>query len=123
MKSHPKQGEIYWADLEPTQGRETKGVRPVLVLSRDELNCLPLTILIMVGSGAEHYPRCYPTDLRVTAAESGLPKDTVFLGVQIRSVDPKRLSKRAGQLPAHRLPEAFDALRLVIGDDRQLAES
>lgn len=39
--SHPKQGEIYWADLNPTQGVETRGVRPVLVLSRDEVYAKP----------------------------------------------------------------------------------
>jgi hypothetical protein len=64
----------------------------------------------------------YPSDLLVTSVESGLPQDTVFLGVQVRSIEARRLGQKAGQLPAHRLVEAFDALRQVMGDDRRLAE-
>ncbi len=31
-------GEIYWAALDPTEGREQAGYRPVLVLSQDVFN-------------------------------------------------------------------------------------
>lgn len=107
------QGHIYWTDLEPTRGHEQSGRRPCLVLSRNALNDLPLTVLVMAGTGAERVPRPYPTDIRVTAAESGLPKDTVFLGLQIRSIDPSRFEGLAGRLPEHRLAEAFEVLRYL----------
>lgn len=114
-----KQGEIWWADLDPTRGREQRGHRPVLVLTRDSINRLPLTVLVMIGSGAEHYQRgqAFPTDIWVSAAESGLPKDTVFLGLQIRVLDPSRLTTLAGRLPASRLAEIFGTIRYLIGDD------
>ena len=35
-------GEIYFVDLNPVKGREQAGQRPVLVLSVDEINRLPL---------------------------------------------------------------------------------
>ena len=113
------QGEIYWADLDPVKGREQRGRRPVLVVTRDGINRLPLTVLVMVGSGAEHFHgrEPYPSDLWVTAAESGLPKDTVFLGLQLRSIDPSRLSTRLGRLPSARLPEIWRLMRYLIGDD------
>jgi mRNA interferase MazF len=116
------QGEIFWADLSPALGNEQNVRRPALVLSRDSLNQLPLTILGMIGTGAEHLEptRRYPTDLRVTAAESGLPKDTVFMGLQIRSIDPRRLQQRIGILPRDRLIEAMDIVRSVMGDPRPL---
>ena len=116
----PEQGDIYWADLNPVQGHEQKGRRPVLVLSRNEINRLPLTLLVMVGTGAEHVPDAFASDLRVTAEESGLPKDTIFLGLQIRSLDAGRLGSRIGRLPEDRLPEAWDRVRYVMGDDRRL---
>ncbi len=31
-------GEIRWADLNPTRGREQAGLRPVLILSHDIFN-------------------------------------------------------------------------------------
>lgn len=73
------QGAIYWADLGPTRGREQAGRRPALVLSTNSINQLLLTVLVMIGTGAEHLDggRRYPTDLWVAAAESGLPKDSL----------------------------------------------
>jgi len=116
------QGDIYWADLSPTTGREQRGRRPVLIVSRNEINRMPLTILVMVGTGAEHFgPRDhFPTDIWVSATDSGLPKDTVFLGVQMRSLDRARLVSPIGRLSQQRLPEVWDAVRFVMGDDRAL---
>ena len=113
-----RQGEIFWADLDPVKGREQRGRRPVLVLTRDGINRLPLTVLVMVGTGAEHHQmQQYPSDLWVTAVESGLPKDTVFLGLQIRSIDPSRLGSRLGRLPPDRLTDMWKVIRYLIGDD------
>jgi mRNA interferase MazF len=39
-----QRGEIYFVDLNPTQGREQSGKRPVLVLSIDEINQHPLVL-------------------------------------------------------------------------------
>ncbi len=114
-----EQGEIYWAELDPAQGHEQRGRRPVLVLSRNEINRLPLTLLIMVGTGAERVPELFATDILVTVEESGLPKDTVFLGLQIRSVDAGRLGDRMGRLPLTRMPEVWQRVRYVMGDDRR----
>lgn len=108
------QGQIDWTDLDPVRGREQQGRRPCLLLTRDPLNALPLTVLVMAGASAERVSRCYPTDILVTAKESGLPKDTVFLGLQIRSVDPGHLVALAGRLPDCRLPEVLAVLRCLV---------
>jgi mRNA interferase MazF len=39
-----QRGEIYFVDLNPIQGREQSGKRPVLVLSIDAINKLPLVV-------------------------------------------------------------------------------
>lgn len=111
---------IYWADLDPVRGREQRGRRPVLVISKDLLNNLPLTVLVMIGTSADRLTagERYASDVWVTAQESGLPKDTVFLGIQIRSIDPSRIGDRIGELPAERLQEVWDAVRYVMGDSR-----
>jgi len=43
-----------------------------------------------------------------------LPEDTVFLGLQIRSVDPNRLVALAGRLPDGRIPEVCAVLRYLV---------
>lgn len=108
-------GQIYFADLSPTQGREQAGRRPVLVVSSNAINRQPLVLAVVVGTSGENIARDYPTNVRVPAAESDLPKDTVFLCFQIRSLDPARLTEPpAGQLGTSRMGEVNRALRLAL---------
>lgn len=109
-------GQVYMVDLNPARGREQRGRRPVLVVSADAINRQPLVIAVVVGTGAANVPRDYPTNVRVSAAESGLPKDTVFLCFQIRSLDPSRFaaSACAGSLPPQKMVEVEQALKLTL---------
>jgi len=70
---------------------------------------------VVVGTDAANIPRDYPTNIRVTARESGLPKDTVFLCFQVRSLDPSRFGVPSGVLPETRMADIERALRLVLG--------
>lgn len=115
-------GEVYFVDLNPVRGREQAGERPVLVVSVDAINRQPLVVTVVVGTDAARVPRDYPTNVRVSARECGLPRDTVFLCFQLRSLDPTRFadtatgrSRLAGTLPGRRLAEVERALRLVLG--------
>ena len=115
-------GQIYLVNLNPTQGREQKGLRPVLVVSADAINQQPLVVTVVAATDAANVPRNYPTNVRVSARESGLPKDTVFLCFQLRALDPTRFQDPrtgrvvpVGQLPATRMAEVDAALRAVLG--------
>jgi mRNA interferase MazF len=114
-------GQIYFVNLSPIQGREQAGRRPVLVVSSDAINRQPLVVTVVVGTDAANILRDYPTNVRVTARETGLPKDTVFLCFQLRSLDSSRFLdsnsaplKPAGNLSARRMAEVEQALRLVL---------
>ena len=91
-----RRGEICFVDLNPIKGREQAGQRPVLVLSIDEINSLPLVITVIVGTKGENISRDYPTNVRVLPEESGLPAETVFLCFQIRSLASQPVSRKAG---------------------------
>ena len=73
-----ERGEIYFVNLNPVQGREQAGHRPVLVLSVDGINKLPLVVTVVVGTKGENISRDYPTNVRVSPADSGLPMETVI---------------------------------------------
>lgn len=114
-------GEIYFINLSPTHGREQAGRRPVLVVSADAINRQPLVVTVVVGTDARNVPRDYPTNVRVTAKETGLPIDTVFLCFQIRSLDPARFfgpkthrPNLVGTIPPARMAEVEGAIRLVL---------
>jgi mRNA interferase MazF len=109
-------GEIYFVDLNPVQGREQAGRRPVLILSIDSINRLPLVVTVIVGTKGENIRRDYPTNVRVPAADSGLPIETVFLCFQLRSLDPGRFSgPPAGKLSGALLENVEKAVRHCLG--------
>ena len=106
-----QRGEIYFVNLSPVQGREQAGQRPVLILSVDAINRLPLVVSVVVGTKGENLSRDYPTNVRVSSAESGLLIETVFLCFQLRSLEPKRFPERpAGQLDSAALARGGSAL-------------
>jgi mRNA interferase MazF len=115
-------GDIYWVNFKPTQGREQSGRRPALVVSVDAINRQPLVVTVVPGTDAANVTRDYPTNVRVTAKETGLPTDTVFLCFQVRSLDHSRFldpksgqAMRAGNMPAKAMAKIEAALRLVLG--------
>ena len=111
-----KRGEIYFVDLNPTKGREQSGRRPVLVLSVDAINNLPLVVTVVVGTKGENILKDFLTNVRVSAADSGLPIETVFLCFQIRSIDPNRFpAKAAGKISDKNLEKIENAVRRCLG--------
>jgi mRNA interferase MazF len=116
-----KRGQIFFVSLDPVQGREQSGRRPVLVVSDDIINSLPLVVTVVVGTDAANITRAYPTNVLVKAKDSGLPKDTIFLCFQLRSLDTKRFidSKTSkiqpsGIVPLNKMTEVNMALKMVL---------
>jgi mRNA interferase MazF len=111
-----QRGDIYFVNLNPVQGREQAGQRPVLVLSIDAINRLPLVVTVVVGTKGDNVSRDYPTNVRLSPAESGLPMETVFLGFQLRSLDPKRFSSPpVGRVTGEVLHRIETAVRYCLG--------
>jgi mRNA interferase MazF len=88
----------------------------------DAINRQPLVIAVVVGTDAQNVPRDYTINVRVTAKETGLPIDTVFLCFQLRSLRPSRFfdpkthrPNLAGTVPLARMAEVEKALKLVLG--------
>ena len=111
-----KRGEIYFVDLNPVKGKEQTGIRPVLVLSIDAINKLPLVVTVVVGTKGENISHDYPTNVRVPPTESGLPMETVFLCFQIRSIDPVRFPKQSsGKVSDEIMRKIENAARYSLG--------
>jgi len=116
-----RRGQVYFVTLDPVQGREQAGRRPVLIVSDDAINALPLVVTVVVGTDAANIKHSYPTNVLITAKESGLPKDTTFLCFQLRSLDPKRfidpklgIMRPSGVVPVGKLEEIDRALKAVL---------
>ncbi|MFL5803137.1 MAG: type II toxin-antitoxin system PemK/MazF family toxin [Roseiflexaceae bacterium] len=111
-----QRGDIYFINLNPVQGREQAGQRPVVILSIDAINRLPLVVTVVVGTKGANISRDYPTNVRIAPTESGLPIETVFLCFQIRSLDANRFpATRAGRLSGQALERVEAAVRYCLG--------
>lgn len=109
-----KRGDIFYADLSPVIGSEQGGVRPVLVVQNDIGNKYSPTIIIAAITSQINKARL-PTHIEITAPEYGLPKDSVVLLEQIRTIDKKRLREKIGRFSDEMMREVDEALRISIG--------
>ncbi len=102
-------GDIYLADLSPVRGHEQGGLRPVLVIQNDVGNeHSSATIVAAITSRTK---RRMPVHVTVSAEESGLPRDSIILLEQIRTIDKERLAKKLGRLAKERMEEVNRALQ------------
>ena len=88
------QYDIYLADLNPTVGREQFGTRPVLIISNNYENLLDIMTIIPITSRKEGR-RIYPNELFLP---DQLPKPSILLCQQIRTISKKRLVKKLTSL-------------------------
>src|SRR6266446_8324555 len=93
-------GDIIWADLNPTQGKEQTGKRPVLILSHDVFNERSGTV-IAVALTSQEQRAGFPLTLESRAV--GLPKRSWIKISQIRALAVERIGKRMAVAPAEEM--------------------
>jgi len=81
-----KRGDLYYADLSPVVGSEQGGIRPVLIIQNDIGNKYSPTIIAAAITSQLSKARL-PTHITLPAEKYGLPKDSVVLLEQIRTID------------------------------------
>jgi len=104
-----RRGEIYLADLDPVRGHEQAGTRPVLIIQNDIGNRYSSTTIVAAITSRISRKRL-PVHVEISAQESGLPKDSVVLLEQIRTLDKERLIRRMGKLSPSKMKEVNIAI-------------
>ncbi len=105
-------GEIRWADLSPTRGREQAGQRPVLILSQDIFNERSGTV-IAVALTSRPQRAGFPLTLELHAP--GLPKRSWVKISQIRTLAAERIGKRLGKATPEELAQILEGLNEILG--------
>jgi mRNA interferase MazF len=105
-------GEIRWADLDPTRGREQTGQRPVLILSHDVFNERSGTVIAVALTSQE--PRAgFPLTLESKA--TGLPKRSWIKVSQIRTLAAERIGRRLARASEEELARTIEGLNEIVG--------
>ena len=107
-------GEIYFAELNPVQGSEQGGTRPVLIVQNDVGNAYSPTTIVLAITSQLNKARL-PTHVAVPATESGLSRDSVILAEQVRTIDKSRLRQRVARLEPRTMRRIEDAMAVSIG--------
>jgi mRNA interferase MazF len=105
-------GEIRWADLNPTRGREQSGQRPVLILSQDVFNDRSGTV-IAVALTSQPQRAGFPLTLALQT--KGLPKKSWVKISQIRTLAVERIGQRLGKVSPEELAQILEGLNEIIG--------
>ncbi len=112
MPLAPARGEIWLANLNPTQGHEQRGIRPVLVISDDAFNHGPADLVIVLPLTTTD--RGLPLHVAVNAPDGGLRYDSFVMCEAIRSISRTRLIDRWGSVSPAILSDVEDRLVIVL---------
>ena len=114
MDNSVKRGDIFYADLSPVVGSEQGGVRPVLIVQNDTGNRHSPTVIAAAITSQTGKARL-PTHFELAARQYGLPKDSVVLLEQIRTLDKKRLREHMGRLDEASMHRVDTAIAVSFG--------
>lgn len=106
-----KRGDIYYAALDPVVGSEQGGTRPVLILQNDTGNKFSPTII--VAPITSRVKKKLPTHVSISI--TALPKDSIILLEQIRTVDKQRLSEYIACLSNAQMEKVEQAIDISLG--------
>ena len=106
MPTFPRRYDIYIANLDPTVGSEIRKTRPVVIISRDEMNRLLDTVVVCPLTTSLH------PDWRGRLQVNCAGQDAEIAIDQIRAVSKRRLGRRIDRLSN----EAATELRRIVSE-------
>ena len=106
-----RQGEVWFASLDPVLGREQARRRPVLIVSVDQLGTGPSQLTIAVPlSSRDHGQRIH---VKVEPPEGGVRSTSHIMPEQVRTISRERLVERWGTVRPQTLEQVIYRVHLL----------
>jgi mRNA interferase MazF len=109
-----KLGEIYDARLEPVEGSEQGGTRPIIVVSRDAINAYSPVVLAVPCTTYQNSKKIYPTQVLIKVPEAELSKDSIAIADQVRVLSKQHLLRLRSILEQETLNKLDQALLIAL---------
>lgn len=106
-------GDIYWANLNPVQGNEQAGRRPVVIISHDVFNERSGTVIAMAITSQ---PQRAGFPLTFEIGGDVMPRLSWVKISQVRTLSTMRLGTQLGRLPEEDLENLIQGLNEIIAD-------
>lgn len=103
-------GDIFYADLNPVKGSEQDGIRPVLIVQNDIGNKYSPTVIgIPITTSIKRTN--LPTHIPIYSSITDIPKDSIILVEQIRTLDKTRLRAKIGRIDKLSMNKVKEAIK------------
>jgi mRNA interferase MazF len=116
LSSELHQGDVVWADPDPTRGSEQAKARPFVVVSLDQLNRSPIGISLAVPLTRTDFSNAL--HLEIAPPEGGLRERSFAMPEQLRALSHERVTRRLGRLHGTTLSELLRRCRLLLSEPR-----
>jgi len=110
-----RRGQVYQANLDPVEGSEQSGVRPVIIVSRDAINDSSKNVIGVPCTTLKPKSRIYPSHVVIMAPEGGLDEHSKAMAEQVRVLAKSRLLRLRGTLSDSKMTEIDHALIIALG--------
>lgn len=109
-----RRGEVCDARLDPTEGSERAGYRPVIIVTRDAINAALPIVIVVPCTTYRLERRVYPSQVVLHAPEGGLSSNSVALCEQVRAISKRRLVRSRGVLSPGTLNQIDRGLLIAL---------
>jgi len=110
----PKRGDVFQARLDPAEGSEQAGERPVIVMSRDAISQSSPVVVVVPVTDRNNKRRLYPSHVVLKVGDGGLTRESVALAEQVRAINTTRFLKQLGHLSNQSIAAIGAALKIVL---------
>ncbi|HMF31602.1 MAG TPA: type II toxin-antitoxin system PemK/MazF family toxin [Candidatus Lokiarchaeia archaeon] len=106
---------IFSADLNPVIGSEQGGTRPVLVISDETYNTVMPVVTILPLTSLKAGRKVYPNEALLESGTGHLPRDSIVLAHQIRTISKQRLGEAMGEIDQSSIQDSInEAIRVHL---------
>ena len=110
----PVRGDVFSARLDPSEGSEQAGTRPVVVVSRDSINANSPVVVVIPMTDASNVTRIYPSHAHLSKGSGGLKLDSIAKAEQIRAIQVSRFVGYYGRLDKAAMERIEEAVKITL---------
>lgn len=112
-----RRGQIVLVSFDPTVGSEARKARPAVLVSNNTANAVAVRrpqATVTVVPVTSNVTRVLPFQVLLSAAATGLDRDSKAQAEQVRTISTARIIRPLGWVPAEQMGEIDEALRVHL---------
>ncbi|MCX6567221.1 MAG: type II toxin-antitoxin system PemK/MazF family toxin [Candidatus Aminicenantes bacterium] len=109
-----RQGDVYWVNLRPPRGSEPGYRHPVVVVQNDVYNASKIATVVVCLLTTNLDRARVLGNVLLKKSEANLPRASVLVVGQIKTLDHLQLGEKIGTLSNERVGQIVSGLKLLL---------